>query len=99
MRPILRYFGGKSLLAGRLTAMFPEHKTFVETHAGSASVLLAKRRSDVEILNDKDDLIVNVLKCIRDDEGALHKMLENTLYARREYVDAKEAHADVREQA
>ena len=95
----MRYFGGKSLLAGRLTALFPNHKTFVETHAGSASVLLGKDRSHVEILNDKDDLIVNVLRCVRDDEGRLFESLRNTPYARREYVDAAERTEDPWEQA
>lgn len=86
-RPLMRYHGGKWLLAPWVIEHFPAHKVYVEAFAGAASVLLRKPRSGVEILNDLDGDIVNVFRVLRDPEmGAeFERRIRLTPFARAEF--------------
>lgn len=87
-RPILRYHGGKWMLAPWIISHFPPHRIYVEPFAGAASVLLRKPRSYAEILNDIDGEIVNLFRVTRDRGDELARALELTPFARDEYQDA-----------
>ena len=56
---------GKKRIADRLVAMLPTHKTYVEPFAGSAAVLFAKERSEVEVINDADTEIARAYKLVQ----------------------------------
>ena len=56
---------GKKRIADRLVAMLPAHKTYVEPFAGSAAVLFAKERSEVEAINDADTEIARAYKLVQ----------------------------------
>jgi site-specific DNA-adenine methylase len=56
---------GKKRIAERLVAMLPTHKTYVEPFAGSAAVLFAKERSEVEVINDADTEIARAYKLVQ----------------------------------
>jgi DNA adenine methylase len=87
-RPILRYHGGKWMLAPWIISHFPKHKTYVEPYAGGASVLLRKPRSFAEVYNDLDSEIVEIFKTARDDGERLARALELTPFAREEFKNA-----------
>lgn len=84
-RPIVRYHGGKWMLAPWIISHFPPHHTYVEPYGGGGSVLLRKERAYAEVYNDLDDEIVNVFSVARERGMELHRALELTPFARVEF--------------
>lgn len=87
-RPILRYHGGKWMLAPWIISQFPAHRNYVEPFGGGASVLLRKPRSFSEVYNDLDSEIVQLFRVARDFGPQLTRALELTPFSRQEFVGA-----------
>ena len=89
-RPVLRYFGGKWMLAPWVISHLPSHRVYVEPFGGAASVLLRKPRSYAEIYNDLDGQVVQLFKVLRDPVAAdeLKNALRLTPFARQEFEAA-----------
>lgn len=89
-RPVLRWHGGKWLLAPWIISHFPAHRIYVEPFGGAASVLLRKDRCHAEIYNDLDREVVNLFRVLRDPQTAeqLKEQLWLTPFARGEFNDA-----------
>lgn len=86
-RPVLRYHGGKWMLAPTIISHFPPHRVYVEPFGGAASVLMRKPRSFGEVYNDVWSDVVNVFRVLRDPEQSaeLERLLRLTPFAREEY--------------
>lgn len=86
-RPPVRYPGSKFRLASWLLKWFPEHDTYVEPFCGSASVLLRKKRARQEVINDRDEELVNVFRVLRDpaQSARLINLLSLTPFSRVEF--------------
>lgn len=98
-RPLVRYHGGKWKLASWILRHLPTHRVYVEPFGGGASVLLQKPRSHAEVYNDLDGEIVNLFRVARDQGELLAQACELTPFARDEFVEAYQPHADPLEQA
>jgi len=100
-RPIMRYPGGKWVIAKKIIAHFPPHHVYAEPFAGAASVLLRKPRAKAEFINDLDGDVVNLFRVLRDPKQAkaLEKMARLTPFARAEYYQAHERCDDPIERA
>lgn len=98
-RPILRYHGGKWILANWIISHLPKHRVYVEPYGGAASVLLRKPRSYAEIYNDLDGEVVNLFRVARDSGDELNRVLELTPFARDEFVLSYEPAGEPMEQA
>lgn len=97
-RPIVRYHGGKWMLAPWIIEHLPPHHTYVEPYGGG-SVLLRKKRAKAEVYNDLDDEIVNVFSIARERGEELRRALELTPFSRVEFEDSYERSEDPFEQA
>jgi DNA adenine methylase len=100
-RPVLRYHGGKWILAEWIIKHFPPHRTYVEPFGGAASVLIQKPRSYAEVYNDLDGEVVNLFRVLRDPATAaeLERALRLTPFARDEFVLSYEPCSDPLERA
>lgn len=84
-RPLLRYHGGKWLLAPWIISYFPAHRIYVEPFGGAASVLLRKPRSFSEVYNEVDAEVTNLFRVARDNGPALREALRLTPFSRAEF--------------
>lgn len=85
----LPYIGGKRRIARRLTALIPEHTTYVEAFAGGAQVFFHKPRSQVEVLNDRDGEVANFFRVTQRHPGELARLLRFQPAARLIFDDHK----------
>lgn len=99
-RPVLRWHGGKWLLAPWIIDHFPSHQVYVEPFGGAGSVLMRKPRAYAEIWNDLDGDVVNLFRVLRSDSAAdLVRALRLTPFSRAEFDLAYEPTADTLESA
>lgn len=100
-RPILRYHGGKWMLAPWIISHFPAHRVYTEAFGGAASVLLRKPRSYAEVYNDLDGEIVNLFRVLRNPAQAreLARLVRLTPYSRDEFEASYLSDGDPIEQA
>ncbi|MEN5278904.1 DNA adenine methylase [Brucella sp. TWI432] len=100
-RPLLRWHGGKWMLAPWIISHFPKHRVYVEPFGGAGSVLMRKDRSYAEVWNDLDGEVVNLFQVLRStDSSRLVEVLELTPFSREEFKMAyREADADPVERA
>lgn len=100
-RPVLRYFGGKFMIAPWIISHFPQHRIYVEPFGGAASVLLQKEKSYSEVYNDLDDSVYNLFMCLREVDLSfqLKQVLASTPYSRREFELAHVFHPNPIENA
>lgn len=99
-RPVLRWHGGKWLLAPWIISHFPKHRAYVEPFGGAASVLVRKERSYAEVYNDLDGAVVNLFRVLRSDRAdELVNALRLTPFSRTEFAEAYTEAADPVEKA
>lgn len=88
MRSPITYYGGKTLLARRIAALFPEHAHYVEPYCGSLAVLLAKPPSAHETVNDLDGDLMTFWRVLRDRPEDLERVCALTPHSRTEHQAA-----------
>lgn len=98
-RPILRYHGGKFVLAKWIISYFPRHRIYTESFGGAASVLLQKPRCYCEVYNEMDNEIVNLFHIVREQGPDLKRLLELTPYSRVEFKKSYQKSDNPLEQA
>lgn len=98
---LMRYHGGKFRICSWVLSFFEDHETYVEPFGGSATILLNKPRSRVEIFNDLDAEVVNLFRVLQHPKQCdrLRALCDLTPYAREEYMLSREPSDDPVEQA
>lgn len=90
MRSVLKYPGSKWNIATQIVGMFPEHHSYIEPFFGSGAVLFNKTPSNIETINDLDNDVVNLFRCIKEDSEKLARLVATTPFSRAEYDKAFE---------
>jgi DNA adenine methylase len=83
--PPFAYYGGKTMLAGRIADLLPAHQHYVEPFAGSLAVLLAKPRARIETVNDLDGDLMTFWRVLRDEPEKLARVCGLTPHSRAEH--------------
>ncbi len=81
----IRWIGGKSRLRNQIVALLPPHTCYVELFAGGSWVLFAKPPSDVEVLNDIDQDLINFFRVVKKKPEELIDSFEWELVSRAEF--------------
>lgn len=91
MKSFIPWIGGKSLLAKKITAEFPQDfGRYIEVFGGGASVLFsADKHAKFEVYNDANGDLVNLFRCIKYHREELQKEI-------RFYLNSREMFADIR---
>ncbi|OBF77033.1 DNA methyltransferase [Mycolicibacterium fortuitum] len=90
----MAYYGGKTRVAEKIAALLPAHEHYIEPFAGSLGVLLAKRPSRMETVNDLDGLLMTFWRVLRERPAELARACALTPHSRSEYLAAREADLD-----
>lgn len=80
MKSIIPYPGGKSLIAGKLIKLILKHSCWVEVFCGACWITLTKSPtvSDLEVINDADQGLINFWMTIREKP---HEFVEQSMFA------------------
>ncbi len=81
-----KWVGGKSRLRRHIIPLLPPHTCYVEPFAGAAWVLFGKPPSDVEVINDIDQDLINFFRVVRDCPEQLIASFEWNLISRAEFT-------------
>ena len=65
------YYGGKVKSLPFIMPLLPASKTFIEPFGGGATVLLNRRQSKLEVLNDLNRDVANFFQVLREDSDEL----------------------------
>jgi DNA adenine methylase len=90
IKPAVSWPGGKSRLLDKILPLIPDHKCYCEPFCGGLAVFLAKKRSDLEVLNDANHDLINFFRCVREHGDVLLTELEFVLNSRREFYDFRD---------
>ncbi|WP_227394209.1 DNA adenine methylase [Jeotgalibacillus aurantiacus] len=71
----LIWFGGKGKQAEYIISKMPAHKVYIEPFGGAAHVISQKSRTNHEVYNDIDGIVVNfILQSIENTEALIQKV-------------------------
>jgi DNA adenine methylase len=84
MKSPVPYFGSKQRVADWIVDLLPDHDHYVEPFAGGLSVLLAKRPSRMETVNDLDGELMTFWRVLRDRPDELLRACMLTPHGRAE---------------
>jgi len=81
----ITYYGGKQRMLRHILPLIPAHEKYIEPFCGGAAVFFAKHPANLEIINDKNDNVINFYRCCKENMPALKKRIETLIYSRSIY--------------
>lgn len=86
--------GSKFRSLDQILPLLPHDDVYVEPFGGSGSVLLSRRKSALEVFNDRYAGVVAFYRCLRDKKDQLVDRLSLCLHAREEFIWCKDTWRD-----
>jgi len=93
----LNYYGGKYRISKKLIELFPPHTTYCEPFCGGAFVFWCKPKSKVEILNDHDERLIALYRCMQEKSEEFLRRIEYTPYSEAEHRKANQILKDYKQ--
>lgn len=84
---VIPYYGGKYSLSKVLVPLIPPHSRYIEMFAGGLSMFFRKTKAEWNILNDKDNNIVNLYMCVINNLNELVEHLNWLPKSRKLFLD------------
>lgn len=89
MKTCITYYGGKLNMVKHILPLIPEHRVYVEPYFGGGAILFAKPKSEAEVINDLNNMVVNFYEVVKSkDFEKLKEKIEGTLFSRATYTVA-----------
>lgn len=85
----ITYYGGKQNMIHDLIPMIPPHKIYCEPFFGGGALFFAKTPSFLEVINDKNDNLINFYYQCQMNFEKLAAEIDNLLYSESIYKRAK----------
>ena len=82
VRPILRWQGGKGRMLKHLLPKIPPHVCYVEPFAGGLAMLLAKPRSQREVINDINGELIDLYLSVQNHLPEVMRLVDMTVASR-----------------
>lgn len=92
MKSFIPWVGGKSLLAKKITSLFPDDiDRYIEVFGGGGSVLFYKEKhADLEVYNDFNSDLVNLFRCAKYHRAELQREISGYFNSREMFEEIKE---------
>ena len=90
MRTPITYYGGKQGLSVRIISMIPRHRIYCEPFFGGGAVFFAKYKSEIEVINDNNEMLINFYKICREKFEELQELVCNTLHSEAVFLKARD---------
>lgn len=91
LKPPFKIHGSKKYLSKWILENLPEltgEEEYIEPYCGTASVLINKEKSQLEVINDIDPGIVSIFRALRDECSAFVKKLKKIEYTKESFEKA-----------
>lgn len=85
----LVYYGGKQRISDWICSMIPKHRIYCEPFFGGGAVFFTKAPSFLEVINDKNECLVNFYLQIQNHFEELAAKISTTLHSETMYLRAK----------
>lgn len=82
LRPPLTYYGGKQTLAPFIKNLIPEHILYGEPFFGGGAVFFLKSPSEVEVINDTNNELMNFYRIVKTRFNELKDLIDQSLLSR-----------------
>jgi DNA adenine methylase len=89
------YYGAKMRIASQIIKLLPPHNAWIDAFCGSAAITLAKNPAPIEVINDRDDQIINLFDQLRTNAELLCRAVALTPYSRSEFLKARETRSNL----
>lgn len=92
MKTPISYYGGKQYIVNEIASrIYQPHTLYCEPFFGGGAVFFAKDKERYEVINDKNDNVVNFYRCVKDPVSfkKLITMADGSLYSQSLYKRAQ----------
>lgn len=81
----ITYYGGKINLVTTILPLIPNHTIYTEAFFGGGAIFFAKTPSEIEVINDTNNMVVNFYEMVQTNFVNLKEKIEATLFSRASY--------------